>query len=149
MPDRSDEILATLKKIEAWTDLQRKIIRWSLWSTLPFVLVMIAFPFLASRYLNQTLKSHSEAASKEYDWYDVSHASRKGDLHKALSMADELLSRHPRDFNGHYQRGEILLMLDERPEALKSFRKAAEIFPLPKYQSAVKALEPAPPDGES
>ena len=148
MSDHSNEILAALRNIEAWTNLQRKITKWGFLSFLPFILLMISIPFFASRYLDQTIKSHTERTAESRDWYDVSSASRKGNLKEALSIADELLLRNPRDFEGHYRKGELLLMLDDRAAALQSFRKAAELFPLPKYENAVKALESITPNGE-
>lgn len=138
MPDLSPEMLASLKNIEAWSNLQRKLAKWSLISLLPFLLLVFGAPFFITRHFEKTMANISESGR---DWYDVTSAVRKGELENALSLADSLLQRNPHDFDGHYKRGEILLMVDKRPEALESFKRAAQIFPLPKYTEAVKALE--------
>lgn len=74
------------------------------------------------------------------DWYDVSAATKKGNLKDALNIADELLNQTPLDFDGHYKKGEILLMMGDRELAKESFQTAASIFPLPKYKEAVDAI---------
>lgn len=144
MPDLSPEMLASLKNIEAWSNLQRKLAKWSLISLLPFLLLVFGAPFFITRHFEKTMANIGEKPGR--DWYDVTSAVRKGELEKALSLADGLLQRNPRDFDGLYKRGEILLMVDKRPEALESFKRAAKIFPLPKYTEAVDALERTLPD---
>lgn len=90
-------------------------------------------------YTQMTLKSLSKKTS--FSWYDVDASRSRGDLQKALKQANELLTKNPRDFDGLYQKGEILLMLNDREGALKSFQEASDIFPIYKYKSAVDALK--------
>lgn len=71
----------------------------------------------------------------------MTESRRQCDLQKALKEANELLAKNPRDFDGLYQKGEILLMLDDKDGARKSFQEAADIFPIYKYKSAVDALK--------
>jgi tetratricopeptide (TPR) repeat protein len=137
MSDQSTEILAALKKVADWADFQKKITKWSLLAIIPFILLGIG----ASLYFEKKIEGISEGDTKKPDWYDVSNASRKGDLKKALTIADELLLRNPQDFEGYYKKGEILLMLDDRAGALESFTRAEAIFPIPKYKLAVEALK--------
>lgn len=143
MSDQSAEILAAVKDIAAYSNFQRKFAKWCLWCLIPIFLLFLGASFLLTHYVEQRMKRSSDVTQKEHDWYDVNYASRKGDLEKALSIADELLLRNPRDFEGYYKKGELLLMLNDGAGALNSFKKAEEIFPLPKYQSAVEALEKA------
>lgn len=77
---------------------------------------------------------------KTYRWFDVGLAERNGDYQRALSIATELLERTPSDFEGHYRVGEILLKLGDEERALVSFKKAEEIFPIPRHRNAVEAL---------
>jgi len=137
MTDHPQELLATLKKISEWADLQKKVTKWSLLSLIPLGIILIA----TSLYFDRTIKEISSDESKPAEWYDVTLAERKGDLGKALSIADELLARTPLDFEGHYRKGELLLELGRRDAALESFKKAKEIFPIPKHNDAVEALD--------
>jgi len=107
------------------------------------VLITVALPLFITRQMRESFDTIPERT--ERNWYDVTSAVRKNELDKALALADELLERNPRDFDGYYRRGEILVMLDKQTEALESFRQAARIFPLPKYKAAVEALTKSAP----
>ena len=83
---------------------------------------------------------HAQPRESPINWYDVSLDMRRGDLDKALKSANLLLQKVPRDFEGHYRKGEILLMLGENLESKKSFQAAYSIFPTSKYKNAVDTL---------
>ncbi len=99
-----------------------------------------------STYWDARFKEIQAPKDVSKDWYDVSAATRKGNLKNALNIADELLIKTPLDFDGHYKKGEILLMMGDNEKAKESFQTAARIFPLPKYKAAVDAISTSPED---
>lgn len=136
MDEDSRELKDGLRAIVSWINFQKKITKWSLIA----VALMILLGGGASIYLESRLKHIVSNDRDPKDWYDVSTLSKKGELEKALRIADDLLIRTPRDFEGHYRKGEILLMMNEPEKAKASFEAAYVIFPIPKYKSAVDAL---------
>lgn len=136
MTDQSPELLAALNNVAAWAEYQKKITKWTLWALVPFLIIGLGIVLS----FKNTISDTTRPPDGPIEWYDVRQAAQKGDLQAALRLADELLQRIPLDFDGHYTKGEILLMLGERDAALASFKKAAEIFPIPRHTAAVEAL---------
>ena len=136
MNDNSNEINDVIKKIGSWMDLQRKITKWTFYIIIPLMIFCIGIPVYFETKLKNAKSHHDDIK----DWYDVNNATRKGELEKALQTANELLTRTPLDFEGHYKKGEILLMMGNRKGAKESFQMAFNIFPMPKYETAIHAL---------
>ena len=134
------ELKEAVRKIVAHQEYQSKISRWS-FATL-MVLILIGGGL--STYWDARFKEIQAPKDVSKDWYDVSAATKKGNLKDALNIADELLNQTPLDFDGHYKKGEILLMMGDRELAKESFQTAARIFPLPKYKVAVDAITTPP-----
>jgi len=131
-----DELKESVRKIVAHLEYQSKISRWS-FATLMLVILIGGG---ISIYWDARFNEIQAPRDVSKDWYDVSAATRKGDLKNALNIADELLRQTPLDFDGHYKKGEILLMMGDKGQAKESFQTAARIFPLPKYKAAVDAI---------
>ena len=130
------ELNDAVRKIAAHQEYQSKISKWSLVTVILTILIGVGISF----YWDSRFKDIEKPKDEAKDWYDVSAATRKGDLKKALHIADELLLRTPFDFDGHYKKGEILLMMGDKNQATESFKTAARIFPMPKYKAAVDAV---------
>ena len=137
MTELSRETEESLVKIASWCDLQRKITKWSLLGLIP----VFAFFIGAMFFLNNRIKEDFKEKDQAVGWWDTRRAVESGDLPRALSIADKLLNVNPRDFEGHYRKGEILLMMNQPEAAAESFQKAAEIFPIPKYKEAANSLK--------
>lgn len=136
MDTENSDLNDSIKKIAEWADLQRKLTKWGYLAIIPFLLLAVG----VSIYFESKIKNIATESESKKDWYHVISASRKGELSKAIQIADELLILSPNDFEGHYKKGEILLMLGQRQEAKQCFQTAFEIFPIPKYRIAVEAL---------
>ena len=135
-----DELKEGVRKIVAHQEFQSKSSKWSFLTIILVILIGCGI----SIYWDARFKVILEAPKNESkDWYDVSAATRKGDLKNALHIADELLLRTPLDFDGHYKKGEILLMIGDKEKAKESFLTAARIFPIPKYRIAVDSFSRA------
>jgi hypothetical protein len=134
------ELKEALRKIVAHQEYQSKISRWSFATLILVILIGGGI----SIYWDARFKEIQAPKDDSKDWYDVSAATRRGDLKNALHIADGLLLQTPFDFDGHYKKGEILLMMGDKGQAKKSFQTAARIFPLPKYKAAVDAISTSP-----
>ena len=130
------EIREAVGRIAKHDEFQTKISKWTFIAFIAIILCGVGI----SIYWDARFKDIGEPKNEPKDWYDVSSATRKGDLKNALHIADELLLRTPLDFDGHYKKGEILLMMGDKDQATESFKTAARIFPMPKYKAAVDAV---------
>lgn len=127
----NDDILRRLLKE---TESQGKMAKYS---TL-FLFGVIAYLLFVAL---GTFGKITQDTEKPIDWYDVTLCVRRGDIDKALEHANKLLENTPRDFEGHYRKGEILLILGDKAGARESFQSAYDIFPVYKYRHAVEVLE--------
>lgn len=135
MTTNDPEFVDAVKKIAAWADWQRKSTRW-----IGAIFAVAAVAVGASSYFFKRQVESLATPRETRTWYDATSAARSGNIKRAVEIADELLTANPRDFEGHYRKGEILLMAGERKKALSSFEAAANIFPIEKYTSAVDAV---------
>lgn len=140
MENDNKDLLATLNKIAAWADYQKKMAKWSLIGVIPFLMILFGGAIYLESYFKKSTADISPPGGVSHEWYDVSRAERKGDYEKALYIANELLERTPLDFDGHYRVGEILLKLGDKERAIISFKRAEEIFPIPRHRNAIEAL---------
>jgi tetratricopeptide (TPR) repeat protein len=89
----------------------------------------------------QELMPSPAPQAKALSWRDVRLSRQQADLPKALRQADELLAKNPRDDDGLYRKGEILLMMGDRNGARVCFEQAYKIFPIDGYKRAVDAMK--------
>lgn len=138
MDTDSSSVTESLQKLVRHAEFTTRSMKW-----VNIVLAVLLLVLLVSSGFLVYLKTRPAPTPKTppLDWYDVTQSRRQGDLPKALKLANELLTKNPRDFDGLYQKGEILLILDDKEGALQSFQAAADIFPIFKYKSAVDALK--------
>lgn len=138
MDTDSSSVTESLQKLVRHAEFATRNMKWLNVAMGALLLVLlVSGGFLAY----QNTRPAPSPKAPPLEWYDVTLSRRQGDLPKALKQANELLTKNPRDFDGLYQKGEILLMLDDKEGALQSFQAAADIFPIYKYKSAVDALK--------
>ena len=73
-----ESILAELRRIAAWADMQRKMTRWSLIFIAIFIPALIIFGVLMERRVSTKLESVGSVETP--DWYDVDQSVRRGDF---------------------------------------------------------------------
>lgn len=146
MDSSSNDPLYYLKVIAEYATLRqeriakaRKALPWILAGVAIYVVAMLAIPYYVGQVGRGALETKNEP-----NWNGVCSARNQGDLSKALEITDQMLAKNPGDFDGHYKKGEILLMLGDKEASLKSFQTAYDIFPITKYRDAVNALKPKP-----
>ncbi len=132
MNDLPPDFVKSLESLAKWADFQRKSNRWILGLVIPLAILAIGIGIWV-----ETRKGGEESPS----WRTVSTLVRNGDLDQALEIGRSLIHESPLDYKGHFQIGEIYIMMGQDDEALESFRRAYEVFPIPMYETAIEAMQ--------
>lgn len=136
MSNLSNDPLDYLKTLAACAEEQREMERKRIshmLKVIPLLVVCGVFVY----WIGQS----KDAVPTVPNWSEVESSARNGELARALELADTLLAKNPQYFEGHYKKGEILLMLGDKDGAKKSFQAAYDLFPIPKYKQAVEAFQ--------
>ena len=138
-PIRNDEILAELRKISAWTDLQRRITKGSLICLAVLVPAAIGGFILFDRQLET--KGESSLAPQRSDWYDVDRAVRQGDLEKAIALGEELILKPPQYPEAHERLARAYLAAGNLDKAKEHYAEAFRLFPSEENEKRLSAIE--------
>lgn len=132
-----EKLVEVAEKVSSWLDHQKKMTRlvWLILLIPLGTMAVISGLYFKNKYKNNV------AAQQPLTWFDVQRAEREHDFDRAVKIANLLLIETPLDFEGHYKKGILLLKTGEREQALESFKRARELFPINTYKDAVTALE--------
>ena len=135
----NDEILAELRKISAWADVQSKMTKWSLIFLAVFVPVVIGVFIL----LDQHLKTNVERtlAPQRSDWYDVDRNVRLGDFEKAIAIGEELTLKTPQYPEAHERLARAFLAAGNLEKAKEHYAEAFRLFPSEENEKLLGAIE--------
>ena len=134
----SEQILAELKKIAAWTDMQRKMTKWSL----IFVAVFVPAIILLAIVIDTRFKKKLEhiKTTQELTWYDVDRNLRNGKQDEAIRIGQELIQRAPLSPDGHIRLANAYLTIGDVTNANTHYTEAVRLFPSEDYQKLLNAL---------
>jgi tetratricopeptide (TPR) repeat protein len=135
----NDEILAELRKISAWADLQRKLTKWSLIFLAVFVPVAIGVFILLDQHLKTSVEG--TVAPQHSDWYDVDRNVRLGDFEKAISMGEELILKTPQHPEAHERLARAYLAAGNLEKAREHYAEAFRLFPSEENEKLLSAIE--------
>jgi tetratricopeptide (TPR) repeat protein len=135
----NDEILAELRKISAWADLQRKITRWSLIFLALLVPVAIGIGILMEQHLKTDLESN--ISPHQPDWYDVDLNVRQGNFEQAIAVGEELILRTPQYPEAHQRLAKAYLAAGKLEKAKEHFAEALRLFPSEENEKLLDAIE--------
>ena len=135
--DDNESILAELRKISAWADMQRKMTKWSLIFLAVFFPVMIAVPFVAKHSMTKTIVDTTE----KLDWSSLDQAARQGDFEKAIRIGEKLIQRTPQYPNGHYRLAGAYVAAGKIEKAREHFAEAVRLFPSEEYEKMLVAID--------
>ena len=135
----NEAILAELRKISAWADMQRKISKWSLIFLAVFIPAMIVFGVL----LEQRLKTNIEAIlpGQKPDWHDVDHNVRMGDFNKAIRIGEELILKAPQYPEAHRRLAGAYLAAGKIEKAREHYAEAFRLFPSEENEKLLMAMD--------
>jgi tetratricopeptide (TPR) repeat protein len=135
----NDEVLAELRKISAWAELQRKITKWSLFVLMAFVAVAIGVFMLTNRHLETNLESN--LSPHQSDWYDVDRNVRQGDFENAIAIGEELILKNPQYPEAHERLARAYLAAGNLEKAKEHYAEAFRLFPSEENEKLLTTIE--------
>jgi tetratricopeptide (TPR) repeat protein len=137
-----ESILAELRKISAWADMQRKITKWWFIAVAILVPAMIAFAIIMENRLNTGLE-HVQSPKKAEDltWYDVDSNIRHAKLDEAIRIGEELMARMPYYVEGHQRLASAYLAAGKINQAKEHYEQAYRLFPSQENEKLLIAME--------
>ena len=135
----NEEVLAELRKIAAWADLQRKITKWSVVFLAAFVPVLIGIFMLMDRQLKTTLESNP--SPHQADWYEVDRNVRGGDFEKAIAIGEELILKTPQYPEAHDRLARAYLAAGNVEKAKEHYAEAFRLFPSEENEKLLSTIE--------
>jgi len=135
----TEEILAELRKISAWANLQRKATKWSLIFAAIFIPVVIG----GGVWMEQREKTNLESRipSQPPDWYEVERNVRLGDFEKAIAIGEELLLKTPQYPEAHHRLAGAYLASGNLEKAKQHYAEAFRLFPSEENEKLLSAIE--------
>jgi len=135
----NDPILAELRKISAWADVQRRVTKWSLICVAIFIPLAIIFALV----MEKRVDAHLEGIASEQPpgWYDVRRDVRMGDFDKAISIGEKLVQKTPQDPEAHRDLADVYLAAGKLEKARESYAEAVRLFPSEENQKLLSAIK--------
>ena len=135
----NEAILAELKKVSAWVDMQRKATKWSLIAVAVLLPVSLVFAYITERNIKKSL-ADSRAPSEALDWYDVERQVRQCDPNKAIEIGESLIAKTPLYPDGHRRLAAAYLAAGRIEKATEHHREAFRLFPSKDNEEALAAV---------
>jgi|ERR1041385_8542948 tetratricopeptide (TPR) repeat protein len=134
-----DPILAELRKISAWADMQRKFTRWTLIFVAVFVAAGIVFGILMEHWEKKTLEETNPR--QQADWYDVDRNVRSGAFDKAIQVGEELIRKTPQYPEAHRRLAGAYLATGNIRKAREHYAEAYRLFPSEENEKQLFAID--------
>lgn len=135
----NDAILAELKKISAWADMQRTAMKWSFVFLALFIPAMIVFSVVMDRRFNKKIDDFGSAANPS--WYDVERNLRQGDPGEAIRIGERLIQRAPLYPDGHCRLASAYVAAGQIEKAREHYAEAVRLFPSDNNIALLEAAE--------
>ena len=136
--NNDEPILAELRKISAWADMQRKMTRWSLIFVAVLIPALIIFGVLMERRVSTKLES--VASEETPDWYDVDQNVRRGDFDKAIQIGEKLIVKTPLYPEAHRRLAGAYLAAGSIEKARLHYAEAFRLFPSEENEKLLAAI---------
>ena len=139
------ELMLEIRKISAWAELNRRILKWSAILVIPFMVVFFVLVFFSTQ---RTMRTARELTSwrpappaQRGIWGQVDALLAEGRLEGAIGAAERLVEKVPGYAAGHEKLGELYLAKGNLPNAADQYREAWRLFPSESYRQSVEAVE--------
>lgn len=132
-------ILAEVRRIAAWADMQRKISKWMFIAMAVFIPVTIVFAVLTERRTKTSLDELRNLTGP--DWYEVDRYIRFGEFDKATRIGEELIARTPLYPEGHRRLAAAYLAAGKLEKAREHYAEAYRLFPSEENQRLLTVIE--------
>ena len=135
----NEPILAELRKISAWADMQRKMTKWSLIFIALFIPALIIFGVIMQHHLKTTVDDVN--SEEKQNWYDVDRNVRGGDFDKAIRIGEELILKTPQYPEAHRRLAGAYLAAGKVEKAREHYADAFRLFPSEENEKLLMAIE--------
>jgi tetratricopeptide (TPR) repeat protein len=135
----NEPILAELRKISAWADMQRKMTKWSLIVVVVVLPAMALFGIMMEHRLTKNIED--TASSQKPDWYDVDQNIRHGDFEKAIQIGEELILKTPQYPDAHRRLAGAYLAAGKTEKAREHYAEAFRLFPSEENEKLLIAID--------
>ena len=140
--DDNEAILAELRKISAWADMQRKVTKWSLIFVAVFIPVIVIFGIVMENRLKTSMEDiRSPNKVEKPSWSDVDWNIRRADLDEAISIGEELIQRTPQYPEGHHRLASAYLAAGKIEQAREHYARAFRLFPSEENEKLLFAVD--------
>jgi len=138
----NESILAELRKISAWADMQRKITKWAFIAIAVLIPAMIIFGIVMEKRLTADVENISSAEKPEKPgWSDVDWKIRRTEFDEAIRIGEELIQRTPQYPEGHHRLASAYLAVGKTEQAREHFEQAFRLFPSEENEKLLIAME--------
>jgi tetratricopeptide (TPR) repeat protein len=134
--NNDEPILAELRKITAWFDMQRKVTKWSLIVFAALIPALVVFGILMEQRMKEGF-----ASAETVDWYDVDQNVRQGDFDKAIEIGEKLLQKTPLYPEAHRRLAGAYLAAGNVEKARTHYAEAFHLFPSEENEKLLAAIE--------
>ena len=137
----NETILAELRKIGAWADMQRKITKWSFIVIAALIPAMIVFGIVMEKRFTTTMDDISSHDKPEKPtWSDVDWKIRRVEFDEAIRLGEELIQRTPQYPEGHHRLASAYLAAGKTEQAREHYAQAFHLFPSEENEKSLIAI---------
>jgi len=135
-------ILAELRRIGAWADMQRKITKWSFIVMAVLIPAMIVFGIvIVKREAASMEDTLSPQKPERPTWSDVDWKVRHIDIDEAIRIGEELIQKTPQYPEGHQRLAWAYLAAGKTEQARQHYAQAFQLFPSEENQKLLIAID--------
>jgi tetratricopeptide (TPR) repeat protein len=138
----NESILAELRRIGAWADMQRKITKWSFIVMAIILPAMIVFGIVIVKREAASLEDTSSPQKPETPaWSDVDWKMRHAELDEAIRIGEELIEKSPQYLEGHQRLASAYLAAGKIEWARQHYEQAFHLFPSEENERLLIAID--------
>jgi tetratricopeptide (TPR) repeat protein len=138
----NESILAELRRIGAWADMQRKITKWSFIAMAVIIPAMIVFGIIiVKREAASVEDTLSPQKPEKPAWSDVDWKIRHADLDEAIRIGEELIQETPQYPEGHQRLALAYLAAGKTEQARQHYAQAFQLFPSEENERLLIAID--------
>jgi cytochrome c-type biogenesis protein CcmH/NrfG len=138
----NESILAELRRIGAWADMQRRITKWSLMAVAVLVPAFNVFGIVMENRFNAGMEEvHAPEKAAKPSWNDVDWNIRRADFVEAIRIGEELIQKMPQYPEGHLRLASAYLAAGRAEKAKEHYAEAVRLFPTEENGKLLAAIE--------
>lgn len=140
--NNDEAILAELRKVSAWADMQRKISKWTLIVVAVLVPGLIIFGVVMERqFKDEVTDTRSPNKAETPTWTDVGWRTRRGEAEEAIKIGEQLIQKTPQYPEGHLQLATAYLAAGKIQKARDHYAEAYRLFPSEENEKLLAAID--------